>query len=115
MRSSRLYLSDAYQCCLKIERYTRGLDYEDFIEDEKTYDAVMRALSILGEAIKKVPQSIKNKAKEIDWRKISGYRDVIVHGYFGLDDNITWDIIQNKIPHLEKALEKLINELADHD
>lgn len=81
-------------------RYTQGMTFEDFLTDERTFDAVMRNLQIIGEAAKNVPPEVRSRYPEIEWRKISGLRDVLAHAYFSLENETLWDIVQNKVPPL---------------
>ena len=104
-RDWTLYLEDVLACCRKVERYTGGMTREQFKADDKTYDAVVRNLEILGEAAKNIPPSVQAMMPEIDWRKPAGLRDVIAHAYFGIDDAILWDVIQHKVPQLRMAIE----------
>jgi uncharacterized protein with HEPN domain len=83
------------------------MSLNDFRSDEKTYDAVVRNLEVIGEAAKFLPQDIRDQAGQIDWRKVSGLRNVIAHAYFGIDDTILWDIDTTKIPELAAALRQL--------
>ena len=92
-RDWRLYWEDLVIGCEKILRYTEGMDSEGFRQDQKTYDAVLRNLEIIGEAAKNLPGAVKSQLPEVEWRKIAGLRDVIAHGYSGNDDEILWDIV----------------------
>ncbi|MBS3817325.1 MAG: DUF86 domain-containing protein [Candidatus Thermoplasmatota archaeon] len=83
------------------------MTFEEFKTDEKTMDAVLRNLEVIGEAVKNLPDEIKENNQGIDWKGISGLRDILSHAYFGVDDEIIWDIIQNKIPELEEKIEEL--------
>jgi uncharacterized protein with HEPN domain len=94
-RDYRLFLDDMRAACVKILRYTSGLTFEQFIEDEKSFDAVVRNLEILGEAAKHVPNEVRERHTGIEWRKISGLRDFMAHEYFGIDHEILWDVIEN--------------------
>ena len=107
-REYGLFLSDIRHACEKVIRYTRGLDREAFRQDEKTFDAVMRDLEIIGEAAKHIPDSIRQKYPDVEWRRICGFRDVVVHEYFGVDMEIVWDIIVNKVPLLMRQIEGIL-------
>ena len=97
-RDVNLFLDDMQTACEKVARYVKILKQKQFLEDEKTYDAVMRNLTIIGEAVKNVPQEFRELHLDIEWRKIAGFRDIAVHDYFGIDEDILWDIIQNEFP-----------------
>lgn len=109
-RDVNLFLDDMQVACEKVIRYVKGLKQTQFLKDEKTYDAVVRNLTIIGEAVKNVPQEIRKLHPGIEWRKIAGFRDIAVHDYFGIDEDILWDIIQNEIPYLLTQLNQIIIE-----
>ncbi len=109
MRSSKLYLADILLSIRRIKKYTAGLTLEKLKNDDLVIDAVVRNLEIIGEAAKNIPVSVKEKNKNIEWKKISGLRNILAHEYFGVDVEIVWDIIKNKLPELKKEI-KLIKE-----
>jgi uncharacterized protein with HEPN domain len=67
-------------------------------------------LEVIGEAIKKVPSKIRSKYPEVEWKRIAGLRDILIHEYFGIDMDIIWDIVQNKLPELEKQINQILSE-----
>ena len=85
----------------------------DFQQDEKTYDAVVRNLEIIGEAVKHIPDELRRQRPEIEWRKVAGLRDMLAHAYFGIDDDILWDVVLHKVPGLQRAIEDLRDENQD--
>lgn len=90
-----------------IEEFTKGLEYEDLIKDIKTKYAVIRSLEIIGEAVKNIPDDIKDKHKVIPWKRIAGMRDKLIHAYFGIDDDMLWQTIKEDIPNLKHMIEQL--------
>jgi len=83
------------------------MTFEEFKSDEKTMDAVLRNLEVIGEVVKNLPDEIKENNPDIDWKGISRLRDILSHAYFGVDEEIIWDIIQNKIPQLKEKIDGL--------
>jgi uncharacterized protein with HEPN domain len=90
--------------------YTGSLSKAAFLEDEKTLDAVVRNLEVIGEAVKKLPENLRAKHSAVEWKKIAGLRDILIHEYFGLDAEIVWDIVQNKVPALDREVRPMLNE-----
>ncbi len=111
MRSYLLYLEDILKSATKVSRYTDGMSFEDFLADERTMDAVVRNLEIIGEAAKNVPLEVRSRYPDIEWRKIAGLRDILSHTYFKVSEAILWDVVQNEVPPLaEKVNQILENE-----
>lgn len=106
-REYNLYLNDIIDAIDKILKFTSGMSFYEFESDDKTIDAVIRNLEIVGEAVKNIPKKVKDKAPDVDWRKIAGLRDILIHEYFGVNKEIVWDIVQNKILPLKFACERL--------
>lgn len=104
-RDYQLYIDDIKKSCEKILRYTKDLEFDEFRRNELVYDAIIRNLEIIGEAAKNIPDEVRAQYSDVEWRKISGLRDVIAHAYFGIDDSIIWEIIQTKIPQLKKSIQ----------
>jgi uncharacterized protein with HEPN domain len=103
-RDWRLYWDDIIEACEKVLRYTAGMDRHAFDVDEKTRDAVLRNLEIIGEAAKHLPSEARQLAGHIEWKKICGFRDYLTHAYFGVDSDIVWSVVQEKVPELLSAL-----------
>jgi uncharacterized protein with HEPN domain len=97
-RDETMYLQDIDESCEKILRFTAGLSQSDLMRDEKTYDAVVRNLEIIGEAAKHISADLRKQLPDILWRKAAGLRDMLAHAYFGIDNDILWDVVQNKVP-----------------
>jgi uncharacterized protein with HEPN domain len=109
-RDYKVYLEDMLQAVDRILRYSAELSFEAFSADEKTLDAIVRNLEILGEAARQVPDSIRQAYPTVDWAKISGLREVLIHQYFGIDVVIIWDIVQNKIPDLQRRISEILSD-----
>ena len=108
-RDYRVFLEDILEAITKIRRYTAGLSHDEFSKDEKTIDAIVRNLEVIGEAVKKVPAKVRSKHQQVDWKKIAGLRDILIHEYFGIDVEIIWDILQNKLPILESQVRDVLS------
>jgi len=107
-RTPKLLLEDIIESAEKILHYTNGISFEEFSKDNKTVDAVIRNFEIIGEASNLLPDEIKDKYSEIDWHRIRGFRNRIVHDYFGVDLQIIWKIIFDQIPGLITEITKII-------
>ena len=109
-REWRLYVADMKACCERVSEYTSGLNREEFLNRRLVYDATLRNLELLGEAARNVPEEARVLAPDIPWRRLVGMRNVLIHGYLGIDDDIIWDIVSNEVGKLLGALEKLESE-----
>ncbi len=109
-REVHMFILDMIRACEKIKVYVGGADLNRLLDDEKTFDAVLRNLEIIGEAAKHIPESVRKKYPSIAWRKIAGLRDIVAHDYFGLDVDLIWNAIQKNIPGLLKELKKIEKE-----
>ena len=109
-RDYKVYLDDILEASSRIRDYTSGLTLDEFKDDTKTLDAVVRNLEVIGETVKKVPDEIRSRYPDVEWKKIAGLRDILIHEYFGIDVNIIWDILKNKLPRLEEKVKKILSE-----
>ncbi len=107
-RDWRMYADDIVEACGKIRRFVEGMSYDSFVVDERTRDAVIRNIEIIGEAAKNIPDDVAAKAPEITWRNVRGMRDVLAHGYFGVSLEIIWATATTRIDLLEAAVRKLL-------
>lgn len=103
-RDPELYLDDIRESGERIARYVEGMDFDSFAGDTKTVDAVIRNLEVIGEAVKNLPDDIRARHPTIEWRRIAGLRDMLIHAYFGVDLEIVWDVATNKVPDLRARL-----------
>lgn len=105
----KIFLFDILDSIEKIEEYTKNISKKEFFDDMQVQDAVVRRIGIIGEAVKNLPMSFRDKHPNIQWREIAGTRDVIIHDYSGVDTDLVWAIINSDIPKLKKQISKLID------
>ena len=108
-RNTELLLQDILESSRKIHEYTKNFSFEEFINDSKTVDAVIRNFEIIGEAAGRLPKEFKEQQPEINWLRIKGFRNRIIHDYFGIDYQIVWKIIQDDLLQLIESIEKLLS------
>ena len=112
-RSPFLLLDDLITSGQKILEYTYNLSYNQFLSDEKTIDAVIRNFEIIVEVVNRLPDEFKKKHSEIDWHRIRGFRNRIVHDYFGIDYEIVWEIKEKFLPELITVLKSISDSLQE--
>lgn len=105
-RDPLLLIEDMLEAAEKIKQYTKDYNYDSFINDSKTLDAVIRNFEIIGEAANKLPENFKEKYPDTDWFKMIGFRNRIVHDYMGIDYSIVWNIITNYLDILISQIKK---------
>jgi uncharacterized protein with HEPN domain len=110
-RSYKAYLQDMQDCIIKILKYINGYDYERFSKDDKTIDAVVRNIEIIGEASKHLSKEIKNMDSNIPWKAVAGMRDKLVHDYFGVDIRFVWNTVKDDIPFLQEKICHLLDQI----
>lgn len=107
------YVEDIMDAVSKVEKFTRDMEYEDFVRDDKTIFAVIRALEIIGEAVKRLSPSVKNRYPAIPWKDIAGMRDKLTHEYFGVNLKMIWDTVKQDIPALRPLIQKLLDDFKE--
>ena len=103
-RDIRVYIDDILKSIAMIEQYTQAIDEQDFLADTQVQDAVLRRLEIMGEAVKNIPQALRDRYPNIPWKKIAGLRDVLIHEYFGVNIRRTWKVAKQDIFELKQKL-----------
>ena len=102
------YLADTKEAVLRINAYTQDLTFEQFLEDKKTQDAVVRNLEVIGEAVKNISEESKSRFPQIPWKDLAGVRDKLIHHYFGVNFDIVWNIVKQELPELLSQLEEIL-------
>ncbi len=114
-RDYRDYLQDLLDSIDESAAFTQGLTFETFSTDKKTVNAVVRSLEVLGEAAKRIPESIQRKSPMTPWKRMAGMRDKLIHEYFGVDLSIVWTVVQEELPPLRAEIERLLRETGSNE
>jgi len=110
-RDIRDYVNDIYAAMEAAENFVSDCAYEDFLEDRKTQYAVIRALEIIGEAAKNVPDDVRQKYPSIPWKDLTGIRDKLINAYFGVNLEVVWLSVKEDIPQAKPVIRSLLEEL----
>ena len=111
-RDWTFYLEDILNAVRKILRYTQGIDFDEFNRNELIVDGVVHNLEIIGEAAKHLPDEARAMMPDIEWSKAAAFRDVIAHHYFGLNIDVVWNVVCNKVPEIASTAEALLKRLS---
>lgn len=106
-----LYLEEILESLAKVKNYTKDISFKHFEQEEFVQDAVIRNSEIIGEAIKQIPIDIKDKY-EYSWKEVAGLRDILIHQYFAISNEIIWDIIENELDPLIKIIKSIIKDIS---
>jgi len=110
MRDPLVYIDDILDPMEKAEAFTAGIDYVQFEDDVRTIYAVIRALEIIGEAVKRLPADFREQYPSMPWKDMAGMRDKIIHGYDEVDLRIVWKVVKEDIPMLKPRLQQILRE-----
>ncbi len=111
-RDHRLFVKDIADAIRSVEVFLGTMSYEEFVKDEKTNNAVVWKIQIIGEATKNVPRSVRQKYPDIPWKEMAGMRDRIVHSYFGIDHEIVWNVIKRRLPEIRPRIIEILQDLG---
>ncbi len=109
-KDSLIFIKHILDSINKIENFVKGFSKEHFFKDEKTQDAVIRRIEVIGEAVKNIPSAFRDNYPEIPWTKIAGMRDKLMHHYFGIDLETVWKVVNENIPQLKKDMEEILQK-----
>lgn len=110
-RDYKLFIEDVLNAISNIEKFTEGIDYGEFLKDEKTKGAVVWQIHVIGEAVKNIPKLTRDRFKDVPWKYMAKIRDKIAHFYFGIDYEIVWDVAKRKLPDIKPNIEKILSRL----
>lgn len=109
-RGDKEFLCDMKEAIDRINNYIGVMEYEKFLQDTKTQDAVVRNLEIIGEAVKNLSDDLKEAYGDIEWKEVARIRDKIIHYYFGIKWDIVWSVVRDKLPKLKEKIEKILKK-----
>lgn len=110
MRSYQLYLVDILAAIERIEEFVENMSLEAFQADDKTTSAVIRKLEIIGEAVKGIPQEIRQDYPHVPWKEMAGMRDKLIHFYFGVDYELVWSTVRRRLPNVKQCIKEIIKK-----
>jgi uncharacterized protein with HEPN domain len=109
-RDPRLFMTDVLDAIEKIERYTAGLTFNQFEANEMILDAVVRNLEIIGEATRYIPATLRERYTQIEWSRVVGFRNIVIHAYFAVDVEIVWTIATQRLSELKAVLTEMLQD-----
>ena len=109
-RTNNEFLIDIEESIKRVLAYSENLDFERFLKDIKTQDAIIRNIEIIGEAVKNLSENFRNHYHDIPWKNIARMRDKLIHHYFGVNVDIVWNIAQTELPKLQKQIEEILKQ-----
>jgi uncharacterized protein with HEPN domain len=112
-RALRDYIADILTALDEVESFTAGMDYESFVGDKKTVNAVVRSLEVMGEAAKRIPEEVRQAYPQVPWKRMAGMRDKLIHEYSGVDLEIVWTVVKTELPPTRPSVEHILRDLEN--
>lgn len=113
IKDAKVFIEHILECIELVENYTRDKKEDEFFGSVQLQDSVIRRIEIIGEAVKNIPGQIKEKYLEIPWKRIAGMRDILIHEYFGIDLELTWEVVKKDMPDFKKEILKIQKDLKE--
>jgi len=113
IKNEKIFLRHILESIENVENFTKDVSKTEFLSSVLVQDGVIRRLEIIGEAVKNLPLEVKEQYPDIEWKKIAGLRDVLIHAYFDVDIDLTWEIIKRDLPDLKKKIKKILEDLEN--
>lgn len=113
IRNIALYLRDIIQNMKDAEDFIREMSYEQFTGDKRSLNAVIRSIEVIGEATKNIPDDIREKYPMVPWKEMAGMRDKLIHLYFGVDKEVVWLVVKDRIPSIRLLIEQILQDLRE--
>jgi uncharacterized protein with HEPN domain len=110
-KTCKIFLQDILDSINKIETYSQEMTFDEFAANSLVFDAVVRNLEIIGEAARNIPEEVRAEYSSIEWKRMIGLRNIMIHEYFGIDINIVWEIINKNIPSTKPKLEAMMKNV----
>jgi len=115
MRDFQLYLKDILDAINAIENFVQNMTLDQFKLDDKTSSAVIRKFEIIGEATKSISEDIRQNYTQVPWKEMAGMRDKLIHFYFGIDYNLVWQAVKNRLPQIKPVIRQIIDDLENRE
>jgi uncharacterized protein with HEPN domain len=111
-RGTKMYLQDIIEAMEDIETFVEGMSFEEFKADKRTFLACVRSIEIMGEAVKNLPDSLRDEHDDVPWREVAGMRDKVIHAYFGVSHEIIWKTIHTRFQEFRASIDGILAELS---